>query len=90
YRKWCNTNKFDSMLPLDSKQHKCVDKEPSVTEYFGPEDPGARPIPFSSKALETAALEWLIQTNQPILAFNNAAFKKMLDITSQAPQNTSI
>ncbi|KAI9431599.1 hypothetical protein H4582DRAFT_1795160, partial [Lactarius indigo] len=64
YRKWCNTNKFDSMLPLDSKQRKCVDKEPSVTEYFGPEDPGARPIPFSSKALETAALEWLIQTNQ--------------------------
>ncbi|KAH9013230.1 hypothetical protein EDB85DRAFT_2158375 [Lactarius pseudohatsudake] len=62
YQKWCNANKFDSMLPLDSKQCK--------------------PIPFSSKALENTALEWLIQTNQPILAFNNAAFKKMLNIAS--------
>ncbi|KAH9060416.1 hypothetical protein EDB83DRAFT_2168617, partial [Lactarius deliciosus] len=84
YRKWCNTNNFDSMLPQDSKQHKCVDKEPLITEHFGPEDPSARPIPFSNKALETAALEWLIETNQPIQTFNNAVFKKMLDIMSRA------
>ncbi|KAH9017238.1 hypothetical protein EDB84DRAFT_1240183, partial [Lactarius hengduanensis] len=62
YRKWCSSNNFDSMLPRDSKQRKCIDKEPSIIEHFGPEDPSARPIPFSNKALETAALEWLIET----------------------------
>jgi hypothetical protein len=52
------------MLPEDSKKHKCVEKQPSITEHFGPEDREARLIPYSDKALETAALEWLIETNQ--------------------------
>ena len=52
------------MLPEDTKKHKCVEKQPSVTEHFGPEDQDARPIPYSDKAFETAALKWLIETNQ--------------------------
>ncbi|KAF8260680.1 hypothetical protein EI94DRAFT_1525761, partial [Lactarius quietus] len=40
-------------------------------------------IPYSDKALETAALEWIIQTNQPIQWLKHPAFRKMLDITSQ-------
>jgi hypothetical protein len=52
------------MLPEDTKKRKSVEKQPSVTEHFGPKDPGAKPIPYSDKALETASLEWLIQTNQ--------------------------
>ena len=52
------------MLPEDTKKRKCVEKQPSVTEHFGPEDWEARLIPYSNKALETAALEWLIKTNQ--------------------------
>ena len=55
---------FDSMLPEDTKKHKCLEKQPSVTEHFGPEDRDARPILYSERALETAALEWLIETNQ--------------------------
>ncbi|KAH9013685.1 hypothetical protein EDB84DRAFT_1444172 [Lactarius hengduanensis] len=75
YRKWCSSNNFDSMLPRDSKQRK-----PKCKADFR----------FSNKALETAALEWLIETNQPIQTFDNAAFKKMLDIASRAPRNTPI
>jgi hypothetical protein len=56
------------MLPQDAKQRKrkLVEKDcqSSLKEHFGPEDPNTRPIPFSKKALETAALEWLIETNQ--------------------------
>ena len=52
------------MPPEDTKRHKCLEKQPSVTEHFGPEDRDARPIPYSERALETAALEWLIETNQ--------------------------
>ena|ERR1700677_3597786 len=52
------------MLPEDAKKRKRVEKQPSVIEHFGPEDRTARLIPYSDKALETASLEWLIQTNQ--------------------------
>jgi hypothetical protein len=48
----------------DTKKRKCIEKQPSITEHFGPADQEARPIPYSDKALETAALEWLIETNQ--------------------------
>ena len=54
------------MLPEDSRKRKRakVDRQPSVLEHFGPEDHNARPIPYSHKALESAALKWLIGTNQ--------------------------
>jgi hypothetical protein len=59
------------MLPQDTKECKkaaidkeCGDCQSSVTEHFGPEDPDTKSIPYSDKALETAVLEWLIETNQ--------------------------
>ncbi|KAH9012604.1 hypothetical protein EDB83DRAFT_2233687, partial [Lactarius deliciosus] len=86
YRKWCDSNHFDSMLPQDSKKRKRVEKDCQslVIDHFGPDDPTKRPIPFSEKALQTAALEWMVATNQPIRAFSHPAFKKMLDIVSRA------
>ena len=57
-------NHFNSMLPEDTKKCKCIEKQPSVIEHFGPEDQDAKPIPYSNKALEAAALKWLIKTNQ--------------------------
>ena len=53
------------MLPEDMKMRKAA-KQPSVVEHFAPEDQDTRPIPYSDKALKTAALEWLIETNQVI------------------------
>ena len=55
---------FGSMLPKDTKKCKSIEKQPSVTKHFGPEDWNVRPIPCSDKALESAALKWLIKTNQ--------------------------
>ena len=94
------------MLPEDAKKRKRIvekNRQSSVTEHFGPEDPPVRPTLYSDKALQTAAIEWLIETNQvctlflslshvntmrgtlqPIQTFNNAAFKNMIDIASQA------
>ncbi|KAH9010164.1 hypothetical protein EDB83DRAFT_2234463, partial [Lactarius deliciosus] len=84
YRKWCDSNCFDSMLPQDSKKHKHVEKDRQslVIDHFGPNDPTKRPIPFSEKALQTATLEWMVATNQLIRAFSHPTFKKMLDIAS--------
>jgi hypothetical protein len=68
YRSWCAANSFESMLPKDAKERsdrkRGVDRQSSVTDHFGPEDPASKPIPFSDKALESAALEWLVETNQ--------------------------
>ncbi|KAH9166122.1 hypothetical protein EDB89DRAFT_1857677, partial [Lactarius sanguifluus] len=66
YRKWCDSNHFDSMLPQDSKKRKHVKKDHQslVIDHFGPNDLTKRLIPFSEKALQTAALEWMVTTNQ--------------------------
>ena len=64
YRQWCNSNKFDSMLPEDTKKCKITEKQPSVTDHFAPESQDMRPVLYSDKALEVAALEWVISTNQ--------------------------
>jgi hypothetical protein len=55
------------MLPQDTKQRKSAaekSQQSAVTDHFSREDKDARPVPYSDSALETAALEWLIETNQ--------------------------
>ena len=56
------------MLPEDTKMRKSA-KQPSIVEHFDLEDRDARPILYSDKAFETAALEWLIETNQVITCY---------------------
>ncbi|KAH8997731.1 hypothetical protein EDB86DRAFT_2803462, partial [Lactarius hatsudake] len=92
YRKWCDSNRFDSMLPEDSKKRKRVEKDRQslVIDHFGPEDPTTKPIPFSEKALRTAALEWMIATDQPIQVFKHPTFTKMLDIASRANRSIQL
>jgi hypothetical protein len=73
YRKWCERNKFESMLPKDAKKRKAPvpdkSRQSSVTDHFGLEDTDAKPIPYSDDTFKTAALEWLIETNQVRLGF---------------------
>ncbi|KAH8977138.1 hypothetical protein EDB92DRAFT_1809294, partial [Lactarius akahatsu] len=92
YRKWCDSNRFDSMLPEDSKKRKRIEKDRQslVIDHFGPEDPTTKPIPFSEKALRTAALEWMIATDQPIQVFKHPTFTKMLDIASRANRSIQL
>ena len=62
---WCGLNNFDSMLSKDTKMRKSA-KQPSIVEYFDLEDRDTRPVLYSDKALKTAALKWLVKTNQVI------------------------
>jgi len=78
------------MLPLDAKQRKKVltdkgqlERQSSVTEHFAPEDPASKPIPYSDKALETASLEWLIETNQVSLI----RYSRCISLLSQRRPN---
>ena len=72
------------MLPEDTKKCKQVDKQPSVTEHFGPKDHDAKLIPYSDKALEIALLKWVIQTNQVFHLYYTAfLFPKLIPIMLQ-------
>ncbi|KAH8980380.1 hypothetical protein EDB86DRAFT_2813725 [Lactarius hatsudake] len=95
YRKWCKANHFDSMLPEDTKQRReaALDsslktQQTTLTAHFNPREPD--PTPYSDSAFEAAAIGWLIQTNQPIQAFKNPAFKKMMDIASRATRGITL
>ncbi|KAH8981786.1 hypothetical protein EDB86DRAFT_2812693, partial [Lactarius hatsudake] len=95
YRKWCEANRFDSMLPEDTKQRReaALDtslqtQQTTLTAHFNPREPDL--TPYSDSAFEAAAIAWLIQTNQPIQAFKNPAFKKMIDITSRATRGITL
>ncbi|KAH9163574.1 hypothetical protein EDB89DRAFT_1859888, partial [Lactarius sanguifluus] len=92
YRKWCDSNHFNSMLPEDSKKCKRIEKDCQslVIDHFGPKDPTTKLIPFSEKALRTAALEWMITTDQPIQVFKHPTFMKMLDIASRANRSIQL
>ncbi|KAF8272667.1 hypothetical protein EI94DRAFT_1565549, partial [Lactarius quietus] len=88
YRKWCESNCFNSMLPEDAKLHKSIaldkSQQSSVIEHFGPEHVDAKPTPYSHEAFKNASIVWLIKTNQPIQAFSHPKFKMMIDVASRA------
>ncbi|KAH8985338.1 hypothetical protein EDB86DRAFT_2767023, partial [Lactarius hatsudake] len=95
YRKWCQENKFDSMLPDDTKQCRqaALDQsvkilQSSLTDHFKPED--ERPIPYSDKAFACAAMEWLIDGDLPLQVFNRPSFQKMINIASRATRGVKI
>ncbi|KAH9017161.1 hypothetical protein EDB84DRAFT_1276639, partial [Lactarius hengduanensis] len=95
YRKWCDANNFNSMLPEDTRQRKeaALDRslqtqQTVLSDHFDP--PGPEVIPYSDRVFEAAAIEWLIHTNQPIQTFKNPMFKTMLDIASRASKGVTL
>ncbi|KAI9429390.1 hypothetical protein H4582DRAFT_1826839 [Lactarius indigo] len=95
YRKWCEANHFDSMLPEDTKRRReaALDtilqtQQTTLTAHFNLREPDL--TPYSDSAFEAAAIAWLIQSNQPIQAFKNPAFKKMIDIASRATRSITL
>ncbi|KAF8263820.1 hypothetical protein EI94DRAFT_1595605 [Lactarius quietus] len=88
YRKWCDQNKFDSMLPEDAKECKqaAIDKniQSMVTDHFKPETEEDKPIFYSDKGFASAAVEWLVDADLPLQVFSRPSFKRMIDIASRA------
>ncbi|KAI9437034.1 hypothetical protein H4582DRAFT_1816282, partial [Lactarius indigo] len=89
YRKWCQENKFESMLPDDTKECRqaALNKslktlQSSVTNHFKPQDESERPIPYSDKAFTCATIEWLIDADLPLQVFSQPSFKRMINIAS--------
>ncbi|KAH9005053.1 hypothetical protein EDB86DRAFT_2756167, partial [Lactarius hatsudake] len=92
YKRWCKENKFESMLPNDTRQRReaALDKgvkvlQSTITHHFQqPENAAEKPIAYSDKAFACAAIEWLIEANLPPQVFDRPSFKRMVDLTSRA------
>ncbi|KAJ7593826.1 hypothetical protein C8J56DRAFT_776467, partial [Mycena floridula] len=99
YRRWCKRNNFLSMLSEDSKARKTA-ADPNATPPPPPQEQShvdthfpvltEKPVTYSDTLMEEAALEWLIETDQPICALEHPAFCRMMDIAAKATRGIAL
>ncbi|KAF8164679.1 hypothetical protein BJ912DRAFT_863619 [Pholiota molesta] len=94
YRKWAKENHFLSMLPKDSSARRVAEqealKQTSVNDHFTVQKPEDKPIAYSDEFFKEAALQWLIETDQPIHALENKAFRAMIQIAARATRSVHV
>jgi hypothetical protein len=94
YRKWCKENDFESMLPEDAKARRAevasTIKQTVVDEHFSIQKPEDKPKSYSDVLFEEAAIQWLIETDQPIQAFDHPTFKHMIEVAARATRGVKI
>ncbi|KAF9034073.1 hypothetical protein BJ165DRAFT_1356689, partial [Panaeolus papilionaceus] len=98
YCKWAKANNFDSMLPEDAKKRReeAADallkvQQTEVTSHFdtAPEKP-VPPAPYTDELFKSVAIQWLVETNQPIQAFNHPSFQWMIAVAARATQGVNL
>ncbi|KAJ7315398.1 hypothetical protein DFH08DRAFT_715757 [Mycena albidolilacea] len=98
YSKWCEKVGFESRLPEDVKERKlAADAADAAAKQLHQQtlEPHLREkpehiVPYADELWRTAALEWLIATDQPIAALNHPKFKSMIDIAARATNGVKI
>ncbi|KJA18310.1 hypothetical protein HYPSUDRAFT_115814, partial [Hypholoma sublateritium FD-334 SS-4] len=97
YLKWCKAKNFDSMLPDDAKQRRALAhealKQTQVDDHFttvAPGDDHKKLDPFSQALFKEAAIQWLVETDQPISAFEHPTFQHMISVAARATKGVEI
>ncbi|KAG1888027.1 uncharacterized protein F5891DRAFT_966302 [Suillus fuscotomentosus] len=92
YQTWAKTSKFDSMLPGDVKDRKAkaMRAQQVINSHLTERKLAERVVPYSDKLFKTAAVEWLIATDQPIQALEHPKFKEMIDVAARATNGVKI
>ncbi|KAF8346629.1 hypothetical protein F5887DRAFT_883096, partial [Amanita rubescens] len=96
YRRWCKNNDFKSMLPDDTKARRAALledqtlRQTEVDEHFTTLKPEDKPQPYSDKLFEEVAIRWLIETDQPLQAFEHPTYREMIEIAARAPRGVNI
>ncbi|KAF9493695.1 hypothetical protein BDN71DRAFT_1394444, partial [Pleurotus eryngii] len=91
YLDWCSKNKFISKLPKDraeAKRQASAQSQEHITAHLVL-NPDA-PITYSESGFLEASLHWLIQTNQPIQAFDHPAFQNMIKMAARATNGVKL
>ncbi|KAF8800351.1 hypothetical protein BYT27DRAFT_7038647, partial [Phlegmacium glaucopus] len=94
YRKWAKENNFESMLPRDSKARRDAEREhlsqTLVEDHYTVQKPEDKPVPYSNELFKEAAIQWLVETDQPIQAFEHPTYQKMIQIAARATKQVQI
>ncbi|KAG6871942.1 hypothetical protein C0992_010055, partial [Termitomyces sp. T32_za158] len=96
YYKWCKTTGFISMLPQDTKA-RCQEasnarsmEQTTVDSHFQKLEAGGQKILYSNEFFREAAIQWLVETDQPLQAFEHPSFVNMINIASKATRDISL
>ncbi|KAH9831485.1 uncharacterized protein C8Q71DRAFT_715451, partial [Rhodofomes roseus] len=86
YHKWCDKNKFESKLEDDIKARAAAtsQKQTNLDGHVRTTTRKEDEVTYSESAFRSAAVKWLIATDQPIAAFEHPAFITMINIASRA------
>ncbi|KAJ7837442.1 hypothetical protein B0H13DRAFT_1463817, partial [Mycena leptocephala] len=98
YHKWAKKNNFESKLPDDvmaraEAAEAAADAKAKLQQQTL--DPHLRkkpdrPAPYTDDIFREAAVEWLIDTDQPIDALTHPKFKAMIDIAARATEGVNL
>ncbi|KAH9001365.1 hypothetical protein EDB92DRAFT_1788805, partial [Lactarius akahatsu] len=95
YKRWCKENKFESMLPDDTRRRReaALDKgakilQSTITHHFQPENAAEKPIAYSDKAdFFTSLTQHWAESLAPFQSpqvLDSPSFKRMVDLASRA------
>ncbi|KAG0700114.1 hypothetical protein DFH29DRAFT_807956, partial [Suillus ampliporus] len=93
YIQWADTNKFASMLLRDTKHCKldaAADSQAHLNAHLSEKKPKDHIVPYSDALFCEAAIEWLIETDQPIDALNHKSFRYMINTAARATNGIKI
>ncbi|KAF8809281.1 hypothetical protein BYT27DRAFT_7187967, partial [Phlegmacium glaucopus] len=82
------------MLPRDSKARRDAEREhlsqTLVEDHYTVQKPEDKPVPYSNELFKEAAIQWLVETDQPIQAFEHPTYQKMIQIAARATKQVQI
>ncbi|KAF5347372.1 hypothetical protein D9758_011302 [Tetrapyrgos nigripes] len=92
YRNWAKANGFVSMLPIDTqaRRKEMEESQSTLDRHVQPLLPKETVVPYSDELFLEAAIEWLVETNQPVDAIHHPKFQNMIDIAARATNGVKI
>ncbi|KAF8813024.1 hypothetical protein BYT27DRAFT_7085470, partial [Phlegmacium glaucopus] len=92
--KWVKENNFESMLPRDLKVCRDAEREhlsqTLVEDHYTVQMPKDKPTPYSNELFKEVAIQWLVETDQPIQAFEHPTYQKIIQIAARATKQVQI
>ncbi|KAH9830561.1 uncharacterized protein C8Q71DRAFT_716625, partial [Rhodofomes roseus] len=95
YRQWCTKTGFTSQLPQDISARKVEAAKASMTQgsldkHVQKVTPAEYIQPYTDELFKSAAIQWLVETDQPIGAFEHPSFINMINVASRAKSGVVI
>ncbi|KAF8433099.1 hypothetical protein L210DRAFT_3412657, partial [Boletus edulis BED1] len=93
YLKWAKDNSFISMIPKDRKAQKSDEKtgqQSQLNSHLQPKIPSEKVLVYSDKCFLDAAIQWLVNTDQPLVALEHPSFQHMIHIAAHTTNSVNI